>query len=183
MKHNLALMREANGSLVDVNREWNQKLDRYDERRLISGGLIGVTEELDHKIYQFGKDVSSNSAGRSRNLVGSEALYPAPHGSGKSTWANYNVEDLLKVDADAGLLGEGNFGAVYKASMGTTNSVVIKRLKPVDIDIIEFEEHMEFIGSIRHENVADLRAYYCSKAEKLLVYDYYNEGSLAEMLH
>ncbi|RZC56396.1 hypothetical protein C5167_015255 [Papaver somniferum] len=159
MKHNLALMREANGNL-----EWNQKLDRYDERRLSSGGLIGVTEELDHKIYQFGKDVSSNR-------------------SGKSTWANYNVVDLLKVDADAGLLGEGNFGAVYKASMGTTNSVVIKRLKPVDVDIIVFEEHMEFIGSIRHENVADLRAYYCSKAEKLLVYDYYNEGSLSEMLH
>lgn len=36
---------------------------------------------------------------------------------------------------------------------------------------------------IRHDNVAELRAYYYSKDEKLLVYDYYSRGSVSNMLH
>jgi hypothetical protein len=42
---------------------------------------------------------------------------------------------------------------------------------------------MELIGRIRHGNVAELRAYYYSKDEKLLVYDYYSRGSVSNMLH
>ncbi|KAL0304117.1 UNVERIFIED_CONTAM: putative inactive receptor kinase [Sesamum radiatum] len=36
---------------------------------------------------------------------------------------------------------------------------------------------------MRHENVAELRAYYFSTDEKLLVYDYYSEQSLCDLLH
>ncbi|MCL7046010.1 hypothetical protein MKW94_016075 [Papaver nudicaule] len=112
----------------------------------------------------------------------SVADYRAPNGCGKTTLPNCRVLDLVTVDADAGLIGEGNFGSVSKAFIGTTNSVAVKKLKRVDIGIREFEKHMEFIGSIRHENVADLRAYYYSETEKFLVYDYYTEGSVAKMM-
>uniref|UniRef100_A0A0A9F7B4 Protein kinase domain-containing protein n=1 Tax=Arundo donax TaxID=35708 RepID=A0A0A9F7B4_ARUDO len=42
---------------------------------------------------------------------------------------------------------------------------------------------MELVGRIRHDNVVELRAYYYSKDEKLLVYDYYSRGSVSNMLH
>ncbi|XP_026459768.1 protein STRUBBELIG-RECEPTOR FAMILY 4-like [Papaver somniferum] len=112
----------------------------------------------------------------------SVADYRAPNGCGKTTLANYTISDLLSVDADAGLIGEGNFGSVSKVLVGTTSSAAVKRLKPVDMGIREFEKHMEFVGSIRHENVVDLRAYYYSDTEKFLVYDYYAEGSVAKMM-
>ncbi|KAI3704851.1 hypothetical protein L1987_75080 [Smallanthus sonchifolius] len=42
---------------------------------------------------------------------------------------------------------------------------------------------MELVGNIRHENVVALRAYYYSKDEKLMVYDYFDQGSVSSLLH
>ncbi|KAL0400912.1 UNVERIFIED_CONTAM: putative inactive receptor kinase [Sesamum latifolium] len=42
---------------------------------------------------------------------------------------------------------------------------------------------MEMIGRIRHENVAKLRAYYFSKDEVILVYEYNNQNSISALLH
>jgi hypothetical protein len=39
------------------------------------------------------------------------------------------------------------------------------------------------IGAVQHELVVPLRAYYFSKDEKLLVYDYMSMGSLSALLH
>ncbi|XP_011076368.1 probable inactive receptor kinase At4g23740 [Sesamum indicum] len=47
---------------------------------------------------------------------------------------------------------------------------------------MEFQQHIEVIGRMRHENVAELRAYYFSE-EVLLVYDYQNHGNLSAWLH
>ncbi|KAJ6294950.1 hypothetical protein OIU76_022938 [Salix suchowensis] len=38
-------------------------------------------------------------------------------------------------------------------------------------------------GNIRHANVCPLRAYYYSKDERLMVYDFYEEGSVSSILH
>jgi hypothetical protein len=61
--------------------------------------------------------------------------------------------------------------------------VVVKRLKEVSVGKRDFEQQMEVVGSIRHENVVELKAYYYSKDEKLMVYDYFSQGSVASMLH
>ncbi|KAF2287994.1 hypothetical protein GH714_003787 [Hevea brasiliensis] len=48
----------------------------------------------------------------------------------------------------------------------------------------EFEQQMEAVGRVgQHPNVIPLRAYYYSKDEKLLVYDYVTAGSLFSLLH
>ncbi|XP_047338069.1 probable inactive receptor kinase At4g23740 [Impatiens glandulifera] len=94
----------------------------------------------------------------------------------------FDLEDLLRASAE--VLGKGTFGMAYKAILEDANAVVVKRLKEIGVGKREFEQHMELVGSIRHENVVELRAYYYSKDEKLLVYDYYGEdGSVAAMLH
>ncbi|KAI7978939.1 putative inactive receptor kinase [Camellia lanceoleosa] len=60
---------------------------------------------------------------------------------------------------------------------------VVKRLKEVSVAKREFQQQMEVVGNIKHENIAALRAYYYSKDEKLIVYDYYSSGSLSAILH
>ncbi|XP_051137507.1 probable inactive receptor kinase At4g23740 [Andrographis paniculata] len=93
----------------------------------------------------------------------------------------FDLEDLLRASAE--VLGKGTFGTAYKAILEDATMVVVKRLKGVAAGKREFEQQMDIIGRIKHENVIELRAYYYSKDEKLIVHDYYNHGSLASMLH
>ncbi|CAF1720806.1 unnamed protein product [Brassica oleracea] len=94
---------------------------------------------------------------------------------------SFDLDDLLSSSAQ--VLGKGAFGTTYKVTMDDMSAVVVKRLKEVVVGRREFEQQMEMIGMIRHENVAELKAYYFSKDDKLAVYSYYTQGSLFQMLH
>ncbi|XVF53021.1 hypothetical protein PTKIN_Ptkin05aG0065500 [Pterospermum kingtungense] len=93
----------------------------------------------------------------------------------------FDLEDLLRASAE--VLGKGTFGISYKAVLEDAATVVVKRLKEVSVGKREFEQQMEVVGSIRHPNVVELKAYYYSKDERLVVYDYYNQGSVSSLLH
>lgn len=93
----------------------------------------------------------------------------------------FNLEDLLTSSAE--FLGKGTFGMTYKAVLGDAKVIAVKRFKDVAVSRKDFKQQMEIVGNIRHENVAPLRAYVCSKEEKLMVYDYYPTGSLSALLH
>ncbi|XWS37932.1 hypothetical protein CRYUN_Cryun19dG0087600 [Craigia yunnanensis] len=93
----------------------------------------------------------------------------------------FDLEDLLSASAE--VLGKGTFGVTYKAALEDTTTLAVKRLKEVTSAKREFEQQMEVIGRIRHENVSALKAYYYSKDEKLVVHDYYDLGSMSALLH
>ncbi|KAJ1390175.1 Protein kinase domain [Sesbania bispinosa] len=94
---------------------------------------------------------------------------------------SFDLEDLLRASAE--VLGKGSVGTSYKAVLEEGTTVVVKRLKDVVVTKKEFEMQMEVLGKIKHENVVPLRAFYFSKDEKLLVYDYMSAGSLSALLH
>lgn len=82
------------------------------------------------------------------------------------------------------MLGKGSYGTAYKAILEEATTVVVKRLKEVVVSKRDFEQQMELVGRVgQHPNVVPLRAYYYSKDEKLLVYDYISNGSLSALLH
>ncbi|KAJ1386064.1 Protein kinase domain [Sesbania bispinosa] len=93
----------------------------------------------------------------------------------------FDLEDLLRASAE--VLGKGTFGASYKAVLEDATTVVVKRLKEVAVGKKDFEQHMDIVGSLKHDNVVELKAYYYSKDEKLMVYDYYSQGSISALLH
>ncbi|KAI4306578.1 hypothetical protein L6164_029841 [Bauhinia variegata] len=95
---------------------------------------------------------------------------------------SFDLEDLLKASAE--VLGKGSYGTAYKAVLEEGTTVVVKRLREVVAGKREFEQQMEIVGKFgRHPNVMPLRAFYYSKDEKLLVYDYMPGGSLFALLH
>lgn len=95
---------------------------------------------------------------------------------------NFDLEDLLRASAE--VLGKGSYGTAYKAVLEEPTTVVVKRLKEVVVGKREFEQQMDIVGRVgQHPNVMPLRAYYYSKDEKLLVYDYVPGGSLSSLLH
>ncbi|KAL0843895.1 hypothetical protein Bca101_017141 [Brassica carinata] len=87
----------------------------------------------------------------------------------------FDLEDLLRASAE--VLGKGPFGTTYKVDVEDSATIVVKRIKEVCVPQREFEQQIEQLGNIKHENVATLRGYFYSKDEKLVVYDYYEHGS------
>ncbi|CAN4086588.1 unnamed protein product [Withania somnifera] len=93
----------------------------------------------------------------------------------------FDLEDLLRASAE--VLGKGTFGTAYKAVLEMGTVVSVKRLKDVTLTEMEFREKIDRVGAMNHENLVPLRAYYYSREEKLLVYDYMPMGSLSALLH
>lgn len=95
---------------------------------------------------------------------------------------NFDLEDLLRASAE--VLGKGSYGTAYRAVLEDGTTVVVKRLKEVVAGKKEFEQQMELIGKVgQSQNVVPVRAYYFSKDEKLLVYEYIAGASLSAFLH
>lgn len=95
---------------------------------------------------------------------------------------SYSLEDLLKASAET--LGRGSVGSTYKAVMESGYIVTVKRLKDARYPKMEdFRRQMEILGRLTHPNVVPLRAYFQAKEERLLVYDYFPNGSLFSLIH
>ncbi|KAI4300404.1 hypothetical protein L6164_033787 [Bauhinia variegata] len=96
--------------------------------------------------------------------------------------SQFELEDLLRASAE--MLGKGSLGTVYRAVLDDGCTVAVKRLKDANpCARKEFEQYMDVIGKLKHQNIIRLRAFYYAKEEKLLVYDYLPNGSLHSLLH
>ncbi|XP_027362733.1 probable leucine-rich repeat receptor-like protein kinase At1g68400 [Abrus precatorius] len=94
----------------------------------------------------------------------------------------FELEELLRASAE--MLGKGALGTAYKAVLDDGTVVAVKRLKDANVGgKREFEQRMEVLGRLRHDNVVSLRAYYFAREEKLLVSDYMPNGTLFCLLH
>ncbi|XP_019160601.1 PREDICTED: probable inactive receptor kinase At4g23740 [Ipomoea nil] len=137
-------------------------------RRKRDAGFLGKLEK--GRIMSPEKAISRGQGANNNSLVFFEGCNYA-----------FDLEDLLRASAE--VLGKGTFGMAYKAILEDATTVVVKRLKEVGVGMKEFEQQMEVVGSIKHENVIELRAYYYSKEEKLIVCDFFSQGSVAAILH
>ncbi|KAK1427613.1 hypothetical protein QVD17_16303 [Tagetes erecta] len=90
-------------------------------------------------------------------------------------------EDLLRAPAE--LIGRGKHGSLYKVRPDNGVPVVVKRIKDWKISRDEFKKRLQKIVEVKHPNVLPVLAYYSSKQEKLLVYEFQQNGSLFRLLH
>lgn len=94
----------------------------------------------------------------------------------------FDLDELLK--ASAFVLGKSGIGIVYKVVLEDGLTLAVRRLGEGGSQRFkEFQTEVEAIGKLRHPNIVTLRAYYWSVDEKLLIYDYIPNGSLASALH
>ncbi|XP_047073212.1 probable inactive receptor kinase RLK902 [Lolium rigidum] len=94
----------------------------------------------------------------------------------------YDLETMLRASAE--VLGKGVHGTTYRATLDGGDPVLaIKRLRDVHLPEREFRDRVVALSALRHENLPSLRAYFYSKEEKLLVYDFVGAGSLSSLLH
>ncbi|GLT49386.1 hypothetical protein SLA2020_229460 [Shorea laevis] len=96
----------------------------------------------------------------------------------------YTLEQLMRASAE--LLGRGTIGTTYKAVLDNRLILTVKRLdagKTAVTSSEEFEQHMDIVSRFRHPNLVQIRAYFQSKGERLVIYDYQPNGSLFNLIH
>ncbi|RZB43525.1 receptor protein kinase-like protein ZAR1 [Glycine soja] len=143
---------------------FNQDLDESD----VSKGRKGRKE-----CFCFRKD---DSEVLSDNNVEQYDLVPL------DSHVNFDLDELLK--ASAFVLGKSGIGIMYKVVLEDGLALAVRRLGEGGSQRFkEFQTEVEAIGKLRHPNIATLRAYYWSVDEKLLIYDYIPNGSLATAIH
>ncbi|XP_052200097.1 receptor-like protein kinase FERONIA isoform X3 [Diospyros lotus] len=86
---------------------------------------------------------------------------------------------------DGLVIGSGGFGNVYKGLLnGGTTTVAIKRMKPKSKQgPNEFWMEIETISKFRHKHLVSLLGYCDECDEKILVYEYMEQGTLAKHLY
>ncbi|KHG07759.1 hypothetical protein F383_34545 [Gossypium arboreum] len=82
------------------------------------------------------------------------------------------------------ILGTGGFGNVYKGKLGDDTLVAVKRLKDLTGSFGEsqFRTELEMISLAVHRNLLRLIGYCATSNERLLVYPYMSNGSVASRL-
>lgn len=82
------------------------------------------------------------------------------------------------------ILGSGGFGNVYRGKLGDGSLVAVKRLKDVTGTAGEsqFRTELELISLAVHRNLLRLIGYCAAPSERLLVYPYMSNGSVASRL-
>ncbi|XP_038887572.1 BRASSINOSTEROID INSENSITIVE 1-associated receptor kinase 1-like isoform X1 [Benincasa hispida] len=82
------------------------------------------------------------------------------------------------------ILGKGGFGKVYKGRLADGSLVAVKRLKEerAEVGELQFQTEVEMISMAVHRNLLRLNGFCMSPTERLLVYPYMANGSLASCL-
>ncbi|XP_068667980.1 calcium/calmodulin-regulated receptor-like kinase 1 [Aristolochia californica] len=96
----------------------------------------------------------------------------------------YSYKDLQKATSNfTTVLGQGAFGAVYKAQMSTGETVAVKMLATNSKQgEREFQTEVLLLGRLHHRNLVNLVGYCAEKGQHMLVYVYMSNGSLASHL-
>ncbi|KAI3803722.1 hypothetical protein L1987_31883 [Smallanthus sonchifolius] len=90
------------------------------------------------------------------------------------------IETLLK--ASAYVLGSSGSSIVYKAVLGGGGGMAfaVRRIGESGVEKMrEFENTVRMISKLRHPNLLRVRGFYWAEDEKLVIYDYVSNGSLA----
>ncbi|GMH23721.1 hypothetical protein Nepgr_025564 [Nepenthes gracilis] len=82
------------------------------------------------------------------------------------------------------ILGRGGFGKVYKGRLADGSLVAVKRLKEEHTKggELQFQTEVEMISMAVHRNLLRLRGFCMTPTERLLVYPYMANGSVASCL-
>ncbi|ESW24501.1 hypothetical protein PHAVU_004G136100 [Phaseolus vulgaris] len=94
----------------------------------------------------------------------------------------FDLDDLLRASAE--ILGRGNLGITYKATLETGTVVAVKRLNHMnELSKKEFIQQIQLLGQMKHENIVEIISFYHSEEQKLVIYEFTSDGTLFELLH
>ncbi|CAA0835686.1 Probable receptor-like serine/threonine-protein kinase [Striga hermonthica] len=145
--------------------------------------LIGdMGKELEFK-SDSKKGSSESSTSRSETSSASTA-----DGVGNFTWGRWYSLTELQIATNQfsrdNVIGEGGYGIVYRGVLSDGSVVAVKNLLNSKGQAEkEFKVEVEAIGKVKHKNLVGLVGYCAEGAQRLLVYEYMDNGNLEQWLH
>jgi len=144
-----------------------------------SVGVVGMASEISH----------SNGSKKGVGIRSEYSLTSLESGMTTSglvllssrTLRGLQFEDLLGAPAE--LIRRGKHGSLYKVMLDNGVQLAVKRIKDWGISKQDFQTRMNMIAQAKHPRVLPPVAYYCSQQEKLLAYQYMQNGSLFMLLY
>ncbi|WJX36215.1 hypothetical protein P8452_24117 [Trifolium repens] len=99
----------------------------------------------------------------------------------------YSLKELENATdgfAEGNVIGEGGYGIVYRGILQDGSVVAVKNLLNNKGQAEkEFKVEVEAIGKVRHKNLVGLVGYCADGAQRMLVYEYVDNGNLEQWLH
>ncbi|GAA0168630.1 hypothetical protein LIER_23303 [Lithospermum erythrorhizon] len=97
----------------------------------------------------------------------------------------YSYKDIQRATNDfTTILGQGSFGPVYKAVMPAGKVVAVKVLASDSKQgEKEFYTEVSLLGRLHHRNLVNLVGYCVDKGQRILIYEFMSNGSLANLLY
>eukprot|EP00252_Welwitschia_mirabilis_P025807 TRINITY_DN8212_c0_g1_i1.p1 TRINITY_DN8212_c0_g1~~TRINITY_DN8212_c0_g1_i1.p1 ORF type:complete len:514 (-),score=99.09 TRINITY_DN8212_c0_g1_i1:378-1919(-) len=101
----------------------------------------------------------------------------------------YSIADLQVATnsfSQDNLIGEGTLGRVYRAEFPNGKILAVKKVDCSAVSIHADEHFLEAVSNIsrlRHGNITELVGYCMEYGQRLLVYEYFGNGTLHDVLH
>lgn len=97
----------------------------------------------------------------------------------------YSHKDIQRATQNfTTILGQGSFGPVYKAVMPAGEVVAVKVLASNSKQgEKEFHTEVSLLARLHHRNLVNLVGYCVDKGQRMLVYEFMSNGSLANLLY
>ncbi|KAH9603699.1 hypothetical protein KSS87_007450 [Heliosperma pusillum] len=129
---------------------------------------------------------SSDACSSSKLSVGSSSTAVVEVANiGWGRWFSLReLEVATRGFSDDNVIGEGGYGIVYKGVLEDGSVVAVKNLLNNKGQAEkEFKVEVEAIGKVKHKNLVGLAGYCADGAQRMLVYEYLDNGNLEQWLH
>ncbi|CAN0918027.1 Probable LRR receptor-like serine/threonine-protein kinase At4g37250 [Linum grandiflorum] len=121
----------------------------------------------------------------SKSAVGLQPDQSSSNSNGKiGTLVSVDGEKKLELEsllqASAYILGATGSSIVYKAVLEDGTSLAVRRIGETQVDRFrDFDNQVRIISRLVHPNLVRIRGFYWGPEEKLIIYDFITNGSLA----
>ncbi|KAJ4763911.1 Protein kinase superfamily protein [Rhynchospora pubera] len=142
---------------------------------------VAISDDLEIGDYHQSRNRNLNQLWGGRGKRGRDVRDPIS----VSGIPRYYYKDIQKATQNfTTILGQGSFGPVYKAVMLTGEVVAVKVLASDSRQgEREFQTEVALLSRLHHRNLVNLVGYCVDKGQRILIYEYMSNGSLASHLY
>ncbi|KAL8540242.1 hypothetical protein ACS0TY_001720 [Phlomoides rotata] len=177
----LPLVCKETGDAKEPDQTENSKIATEKNKLfLIQDVAKGLDTESDSK--------KASSESKDSSTTHSESSSASTDGFENFGWGRWYCLRELQIATNQfssdSVIGEGGYGIVYRAVLQDGSVVAVKNLLNNKGQAEkEFKVEVEAIGKVKHKNLVGLLGYCAEGAQRLLVYEYIDNGNLEQWLH